>query len=82
MCPPLAAGQVAHLAVEKRKKGKVVTVIRGLPATGNDLPALLSRLKNQCGAGGAIQEDRLEIQGEHVERICRVLTELGYAVKG
>lgn len=78
-CP---AGQVARLAVEKRKKGKVVTVIRGLSAVKNDLPALLSTLKSQCGAGGAIQEDRLEIQGTHVERIRGLLRELGYAVKG
>ena len=86
-CPPLArplAGnrQVARLAVEKRKKGKVVTVIRGLAATRNDLPALLSQLKNHCGAGGAVQEDSLEIQGEHIDRIRRILTELGHVVKG
>lgn len=80
-CPPLAAGQVARLVVEKRKKGKVVTVISGLPAASNDLPALLSRLKSQCGAGGAIQEDRLEIQGEHIERIRALLSELGFVVK-
>src|SRR5262245_49842606 len=80
-CLPLTSGQVARLAVEKRKKGKVVTVIRGLPAASNDLPALLSWLKSQCGAGGAIQEDWLEIQGEHVERIRSVLSELGYVVK-
>src|SRR2546421_11754954 len=80
-CPPLATGQLALLAVEKRKKGKVVTVIRGLTAANNDLPALLSRLKSQCGAGGTIQEDRLEIQGEHVERISAALSELGYVVK-
>jgi translation initiation factor 1 len=77
-CP---ASQVARLAVEKRKKGKVVTVIRGLPAGKNDLPELLTRLKSQCGAGGAIQEDRLEIQGEHVARIGALLRELGYVVK-
>jgi translation initiation factor 1 len=80
-CPLPATGQVARLVVEKRKKGKVVTVIRGLPAASNDLPALLSRLKSQCGAGGAIQEDRLEIQGEHVERIRALLSELGFVVK-
>ena len=80
-CPPFAAGQVARLAVEKRKKGKVVTVIRGLPPSNNDLPALLSRLKSQCGAGGTIQKDCLEIQGEHVERISAALSELGYVVK-
>jgi translation initiation factor 1 len=88
VCPPLPAArippqnQVARLAVEKRKKGKVVTVIRGLHAVGNDLPDLLTRLKSQCGAGGTIQDESLEIQGEHVERIRAALTELGYGVKG
>jgi len=86
-CPPLPAARispdkhVARLLVERRKKGKVVTIIRGLTAAGNDLPALLRRLKSQCGAGGALQNDSLEIQGEHVERIRAALTELGYGVK-
>lgn len=81
-CPQVSAGQVIRLVVERRKKGKVVTVIRGLDATRNDLGALLSRLKSQCGAGGAAQDDQLEIQGEHVQRIASVLTELGFRVKG
>ena len=86
-CPPLAAWrststpQTVRLAVEKRKKCKVVTVIRGLTTEHNDLPALLSRLKSQCGAGGTVQEDRLEIQGEHVERLQAALSELGYRIK-
>src|SRR4029453_2470021 len=59
-CPPLPADrippetQTARLAVEKRRKGKVVTIIRGLSAAGNDLPVLLSRLKSHWGAGGTI----------------------------
>jgi translation initiation factor 1 len=73
--------QTVRLRVEKRRKGKVVTVVRGLSAAGNDLPALLSRLKSQCGAGGTIQDDGLEIQGEHVERIGVLLSDLGFVVK-
>jgi translation initiation factor 1 len=86
-CVPLPAAritpakQTARLSVEKRKRGKVVTVVRGLSADGNDLPSLLSRLKARCGAGGAIQDDKLEIQGAQVERISAVLHELGYVVK-
>jgi translation initiation factor 1 len=75
------ASQIARLKLEKRKKGKLVTVIRGLSADGNDLPGLLSRLKSQCGAGGAIQEDCLEVQGDHLQRISDALRELGYQVK-
>ncbi|MEK6235655.1 MAG: translation initiation factor [Planctomycetales bacterium] len=74
--------QTARLAVEKRKKGKQVTVIRGLPAEENDLPALLAKLKNSCGAGGAIKDDSVEIQGKHLERVRDLLQELGYRVRG
>ena len=90
-CPPPAPRaaphippekQTARLSVEKRKKGKVVTVVRGLAADENDLPSLLSQLKSQCGAGGAIQEDCFEIQGEHLERIRAALQRIGYRVKG
>jgi translation initiation factor 1 len=74
--------QTARLAVEKRKKGKVVTVVRGLTAEGNDLPELLSKLKIACGAGGAVKEDVLEIQGQHIDRIRALLTKIGYRVTG
>jgi translation initiation factor 1 len=93
-CPPLpipksaapsdkkAVKNTAKLAVEKRKKGKVVTVIRGLAARENDLAALLSKLKNQCGAGGTLDGDSLEIQGNHLERLRTLLGEAGYVVRG
>ncbi len=74
--------QTARLNVEKRKRGKVVTVVRGLPADGNDLPGLLGRLKAACGAGGTIKEDELEIQGDHQERLRGLLAEIGYRVRG
>jgi len=74
--------QTARLAVEKRKKGKVVTVVRGLPADENDLPELLGRLKAACGAGGTIKDDLLEIQGKHLERVRALLGRIGYRVRG
>jgi len=73
--------QTARLAVEKRKKGKVVTVVRGLPANENDLPALLGQLKAACGAGGTIKDDVLEIQGDHLERVRGLLAGIGYRVR-
>lgn len=74
--------QTARLSVEKRKKGKVVTLIRDLSVEGNDLPALLTTLKNACGAGGALKDGILEIQGRHLERVREVLAGIGYRVKG
>jgi translation initiation factor 1 len=89
-CPPLPPPksivppekQTAKLTVEKRKKGKLVTAISGLSAAGNDLPALLTRLKSACGAGGALDGDTLEIQGDHRERLRMLLTTAGFKVRG
>ena len=80
MIPPNK--QTAKLAVEKRKKGKVVTVVRGLTAEANDFPALLARLKNACGAGGTLDGESLEVQGDHLERLRKLLGEIGYKVRG
>ena len=74
--------QTARIAIEKRKKGKVVTVVRDLPAEGNDLPALLTELKNACGAGGTMKDEALEIQGRQLDRVRETLAEIGYRVKG
>lgn len=89
-CPPVVVEparippgkQTARLAVEKRKKGKIVTVIRGLDPEGTDLPDLLKRLKSSCGAGGSIDAGTLEIQGNHIERIRQTLEQIGFRVKG
>jgi translation initiation factor 1 len=70
--------QTAMLRVEKRKNGRQVTVIRGLLATANDLPAVLVQLKNACGAGGTVSGDEIEIQGSHIPRMIAVLHTLGY----
>jgi translation initiation factor 1 len=86
-CPPppkvftATEKQAARLVVEKRKKGKLVTVIRGLSADESDLPDLLSRLKTACGAGGAIKEEFLELQGDHLDRVRGLLEEIGYCVR-
>ena len=75
--------QTARIRVEKRKKGKVVTVIRGLAAGNPDrhLTELFTQLKNACGAGGTIQDETIEIQGDHQLRIEQLLKQIGYRVR-
>ena len=72
--------QTAKLAIEKRAKGKIATVVRGLDA--GDLPDLLTRLKSSCGAGGTIKDGAIEIQGRHLDRIRETLEQIGYCVRG
>lgn len=74
--------QTAKLSKEKRKRGKVVTVISGLLDEGSSLTELLTRLKTACGAGGTIKEGALEIQGDHMDRVRDELKSIGYRVRG
>jgi translation initiation factor 1 len=61
--------------------GKGVSVISGLPLAAADLAALATRLKRLCGAGGAVREGVIEIQGDHRDRLVAELRLLGYDAK-
>ena len=63
------------------RKGKTVTLITGFQSKPETLGALLKQLKAQCGTGGALKEDTLEIQGDHRPKILQILVEAGYKAK-
>lgn len=73
--------QTARLAVEKRPKGKVVTVVSGLDPDGNDLADLATRLKTACGTGGTLKENCVELQGDHRDAAEKALRKIGYKTK-
>jgi translation initiation factor 1 len=78
--PQLPDDGVVRVVRDKSgRRGKIVTVVRGLPAA--DLDAVASDLKRQCGAGGAIKGGAVEIQGDHREKVAARLESRGYAVK-
>jgi translation initiation factor 1 len=68
-------------ASRKGRKGKTVTVISGFQAKPETLTKLLKQLKNQCGTGGTVKDDTLEIQGDHAQKLVELLTQLGYKAK-
>jgi predicted translation initiation factor SUI1 len=61
--------------------GKGVTVISGLTLDAAQLDELAARLKRLCGAGGAVRNGRIEIQGEHRDRLVAELCRLGFQAK-
>ena len=63
------------------RAGKGVSVISGLPLAAANLEALASRLKRLCGAGGAVRDGVIEIQGDHRDRLVAELRLLGYDAK-
>lgn len=70
--------------VERSKKGrggKTVTLVLNLPGSDAAKSALLKELKTACGAGGALKDGQLEIQGDHRERLLAELAARGHTVK-
>lgn len=68
-------------ASSKGRKGKTVTVISGFQAKPETLAALLKDLKTQCGAGGTVKDNTIEIQGEHKQKLLEILIKKGYKAK-
>ena len=68
-------------ATRSGRKGKTVTVVTGFQHKPETLTKLLKKLKSQCGSGGTVKEDSLEIQGDHKQKLLTTLTELGYKAK-
>lgn len=65
----------------KSRRGKSVTVVEGLVARPEELEALSRKLKTACGSGGTVKDGKIEIQGEHRDKILGLLTEMGYRPK-
>jgi translation initiation factor 1 len=71
---------IVRVAREKSgRRGKTVTVVRGLPA--GELGPVASDLKRHCGAGGSVKDGAVEIQGDHREKVGARLRSQGYEVK-
>src|SRR5262245_39886777 len=65
----------------KGRRGGVVTLIKRLVLSEEDMKELAKKLKQLCGSGGTIKDGEIEIQGEHRERIAEALRKIGYKVK-
>jgi translation initiation factor 1 len=63
------------------RKGKRVTVIRGLPLSESALVHAAKKFKQQFGTGGTVRENTIEIQGDHSDQIKQELKNQGYTVK-
>ena len=83
MDQPVPDRIVARLRIERAKRrGKTVTVVEGLPRNAAFLKELSKELKRACATGGKTIEDRIEIQGDHRERLRQILGAKGWVVKG
>ncbi|MBF0588483.1 MAG: translation initiation factor Sui1 [Magnetococcales bacterium] len=78
---PITDGIVRVSRETKGRKGKGVTLIKGLALDAVALAKMGKKLKALCGAGGTVKEGVIEIQGDQIERVMAHLKKQGLRVK-
>ncbi len=78
---PAGDGIVRVSRSSKGRAGKTVTLVSGVPLDDDGLRTLLGDLKRQCGAGGALKDGIIEIQGDHRAAVVEALKKQKYTVK-
>ena len=78
ICEEIAKSeQRITVSLEKRKFGKITTLVTGLGKEVN-IKEVAKGLKNELACGGTIKGDVIELQGDHSKRIEQVLVKLGF----
>ncbi|MGJ7536653.1 MULTISPECIES: translation initiation factor Sui1 [unclassified Variovorax] len=78
---PATDGIVRVSHETKGRKGKGVTVVKGVALDAAALTALGKQLKTACGSGGTVKDGVIEIQGDHRETVIAALVKQGHTVK-
>lgn len=71
--------QKIKVYVEEKKFKKVYTIIEGVDSKQVDMKELTKKLKNKLACGGTIKDGKIELQGDHKQKVMKVLVEAGFA---
>ena len=73
--------QNIRLHLDRKKGGKITTVIKGFVQTDDGLKNLAKRLRKKCATGGSIKNNEIIIQGNKRDIVKTLLEEEGYKPK-
>ena len=71
--------QAIRVKKEKKRYGKIITVIEGIDKAKIDIKDVSKKLKSKFACGGTVKDSIIELQGDHnVEKIKEELVKLGF----
>lgn len=73
-----ATQQVLRIWLERVKGGKEATVVKGFSGSDDALLDLAKTLKNKCAAGGNAKDGIIIIQGDHRDKVLKLLLDMGF----
>jgi len=82
MCEEIAREQQRiKIFSDRRRYGKVVTIVEGIDESDINMDELARTLKTKCAAGGTVKDGRIELQGEHRKKVQEALEQMGFTVE-
>lgn len=80
VCETIAKeSQKITVKIIKKKFGKKYTIVEGIDETEIDLKDLTKKLKNEFACGGTLKNKQIELQGDHKQKVKKVLIEMGFS---
>ena len=73
--------ELIKVKFETRKWGKPTTIIEGINSKSVDLRELAAKLKTACACGGTSKNNVIVLQGDHREKVKKLLVERGFPEK-
>ena len=70
--------QKIRIKIEKRKFGKLITIIEGIDTKDIDVKDLAKKMKSRLACGGTAK-GKIELQGNHAKKSKEILITLGFA---
>ncbi|MBY8980388.1 MAG: stress response translation initiation inhibitor YciH [Candidatus Lokiarchaeota archaeon] len=79
ICDSLSADeQQIIISNDRRKWGKVVSVITFEGNIDANLKDILTKAKKKCASGGVVRGNAIELQGDHKFKLKKFLIDLGF----
>lgn len=67
------------VTLEKKKFNKIYTVVTGINEKEINMDQVMKTLKSKLACGGTNKEGKIELQGDHKNKVKDILLTLGFA---